>query len=74
MLTSPNVEMKLVEQNLLVNAIYEVPFKVTMESDKFSCFQWSWKHLRDVIVAANPMKIYFTSYTNAPELKLFGKW
>ena len=31
-LNPPNVEMKVVEQNLLVKAIYELPFKVTMEN------------------------------------------
>ena len=32
MLKYPNVEMKQVEQNFLVKAIYELPLKVTMEN------------------------------------------
>ena len=43
MLKPPNVERILAEQNLTVKAIYELPFKVTME-DKLSCFQYKVVH------------------------------
>ena len=33
----PNVERKLVEQNLSTKAVYDLPFKVTMEN-KLRCF------------------------------------
>lgn len=81
MLKPPNVERKLVEQNLSTKAVYELPFKVTMEN-KLRYFQykvvhnildlltaiftkWSWEHLRAVIVVATLMKIYFIFYMNA---------
>lgn len=35
----PNVERKLVEQNISTKAVYELPFKVTMEN-KLRCFQY----------------------------------
>jgi len=38
-----NVEKKLNEQNLPVKAIYELPFKVTMEN-KLECFQYRVIH------------------------------
>ena len=38
-----NVEMKLNKQNLQVKAIYESPFKVTMEN-KLRCFQYKVIH------------------------------
>ena len=38
MFKTPRVEAKLVEQNLPVKAIYELPFKVTMEN-KLRCSQ-----------------------------------
>ena len=34
---APNVEIKLVEKHLLIKAIYELPFKVTIEN-KLRCF------------------------------------
>ena len=34
--------------------------------------KWSWEHLRAVMVVATLMKIYFTSYMNAPVFKFFG--
>ena len=37
-LKPPNVERNLVEQNLSTKAVYELPFKVTMEN-KLRCFQ-----------------------------------
>ena len=37
MLKPPNVERKLVEQNLSTKAVYDLPFKVTMEN-KLRCF------------------------------------
>ena len=43
MLKLPNVERKLVEQNLTAKAIYELPFKVTMEN-KLRCFQYKVVH------------------------------
>ena len=43
MLKPLNVEMQLVEQNLPVKAIYELPFKVTMEN-KLRCFQYKVIH------------------------------
>ena len=39
----PNVERKLVEQNLLTKSVYELPFKVTMEN-KLRCFQYMVVH------------------------------
>jgi len=71
MFKTPRVEAKLVEQKLPVKAIYELPFKVTMEN-KLRGFQYkvihdilpttnkpyeSWKHLRAVIVVATPTRI-----------------
>ena len=82
MLQPPNVEVKLVEQNLPVKAIYELPFKVTMEN-KLRCFQYKVIHnilptnnklykmkltaSRAVIVVATPTKIYFTTYLNSAQ-------
>ena len=43
MLKVPNVERKLVEQNLSAKAIYELPFNVTMEN-KLRCFQYKVVH------------------------------
>ena len=43
MLKPPNVETTLVEQNLPVKAIFELPFKVTMEN-KLRCFQYKVIH------------------------------
>ena len=43
MLKPPNVERILAEQNLTVKAIYELPFKVTMEN-KLRCFQYKVVH------------------------------
>ena len=37
MFKPPNVERKLVEQNLSTKAVYDLPFKVTMEN-KLRCF------------------------------------
>ena len=37
MFKPPNVERKLVEQNLSTKAVYDLPFKVTMEN-KLGCF------------------------------------
>ena len=39
----PNVERKLVEQNISTKAVYELPFKVTMEN-KLRCFQYKVVH------------------------------
>ena len=39
----PNVERKLVEQNISTKAVYELPFKVTMEN-KPRCFQYKVVH------------------------------
>jgi len=36
---APNVEIKLVEKHLLIKAICELPFKVTLEN-KLRCFQY----------------------------------
>ena len=43
MLKPPNVERKLVEQNLSTKAVYELPFKVTIEN-KLRCFQYKVIH------------------------------
>ena len=43
MLKPPNVERKLVEQNLSTKAVYELPFKVTIEN-KLRCFQYKMLH------------------------------
>ena len=43
MLKPPNVETILAKQNLTVKAIYELPFKVTMEN-KLRCFQYKVVH------------------------------
>ena len=43
MLKPPNVETILTEQNLTVKAIYELPFKVTMEN-KLTCFEYKVVH------------------------------
>ena len=43
MLKPPNVERKLVEQNISTKAVYELPFKVTMEN-KLRCFQYKVVH------------------------------
>ena len=43
MLKPPNVERKVVEQNLLTKAVYELPFKVTIEN-KLRCFQYKMLH------------------------------
>ena len=40
---APNVEIKLVEKHLLIKAIYELPFKVTLEN-KLRCFQYKLIH------------------------------
>ena len=40
---APNVENKLVEKHLLIKAIYELPFKVTLEN-KLRCFQYKLIH------------------------------
>ena len=42
-LRRPNVERNLVEQNLSTKAVYELPFKVTMEN-KLTCFQYMVIH------------------------------
>ena len=42
-LKPPNVERNLVEQNLSIKAVYELPFKVTMEN-KLRCFQYKVIH------------------------------
>ena len=42
-LKAPNVETELVEKHLPLKAIYEVPFKVTIE-DKLRCFQFKIIH------------------------------
>ena len=39
MLKPPNVERKLVEQNISTKAVYELPFKVTIEN-KLRCYQY----------------------------------
>ena len=43
MLKPPNVERNLVEQNLSTKAVYELPFKDTMEN-KLKCFQYKVVH------------------------------
>ena len=43
MLKPRNVERKLVEQNLSTKAVYELPFKVTIEN-KLRCFQYKVIH------------------------------
>ena len=43
MLKPPNVDTKLVEQNISTKAVYELPFKVTMEN-KLRCFQYKVVH------------------------------
>ena len=43
MVKPPDVERILAEQNLTVKAIYELPFKVTMEN-KLRCFQYKVVH------------------------------
>ena len=43
MLKPPNVERILAEKNLTVKAIYELPFKVTIEN-KLRCFQYKVVH------------------------------
>ena len=43
LLKIPNVERNLVEQNLSTKAVYELPFKVTMEN-KLRCFQYKVIH------------------------------
>ena len=40
---APNVETKLIEKCLPVKAIYELPFKVTLEN-KLRCFQYKIRH------------------------------
>ena len=89
MLKPPNVERIPTEQNLTVKAIYELPFKVTMEN-KLTCFEYKVVHnilptnskLNKMKPRASPscdrcnltpVKIYFTFYTNVPVLKFFGK-
>ena len=42
-LKPPNVERNLAEQNLSTKAVYELPFKVTMEN-KLRCFQYKVIH------------------------------
>ena len=42
-LEPPNVERKLVEQNISTKAVYELPFNVTMEN-KLRCFQYKVVH------------------------------
>ena len=43
MIKPPNVERNLVEQNLSTKAVYELPFKVTMDN-KLKCFQYKVVH------------------------------
>ena len=52
MFKTPRVEAKLVEQNLPVKAIYELPFKVTMEN-KLRCFQYKVTH--DILPTNNKL-------------------
>ena len=43
MLKPPKVERKLFKQNISAKAVYELPFKVTMEN-KLRCFQYKVVH------------------------------
>ena len=66
------------EQNISPKAVYELPFKVTMENE-LRCFQYNVVHniLRThsslCNMKATLMTIYFTFYMNAPVFNLFGK-
>ena len=40
MFNPPNVERKIVEQNILTKAVYGLPFKVTIMENKLRCFQY----------------------------------
>ena len=82
------VERKLVEQNFSAKAIYELPYKVTMEN-KLRCFHYNVVHgilptnsnlykmkLRispSFDRSSHPKNIYFTCNMNAPVFKFFGK-
>ena len=61
MFKTPRVEAKLVEQNLPVKAIYELPFKVTMEN-KLRCFQY--KVIHDILPTNN--KLYKMTLKASP--------
>ena len=43
MFKAPNVETKLIEKCLPIKAIYELPFKVTLEN-RLRCFQYKIVH------------------------------
>ena len=44
MFNPPNVERKIVEQNILTKAVYGLPFKVTIMENKLSVFNIRWYH------------------------------
>jgi len=62
-----NVEKKLNEQNLPVKAIYELPFKVTMEN-KLRCFQY--KVIHNILPTNN--KLYKMKLKTSPSCDRFG--
>ena len=63
----PNVEMKLNEHNLPVKAIYELPFKVTMEN-KLRCFQF--KVIYNILPTNN--KLYKMKLKTSPSCDRCG--